>query len=488
MKKSIFCLISIFYLSANAIAQIDTSSNTIISLTLNGTILDENNIPLPYVNIISLNTGKGTISNENGNFSLDISSLNDTNIIRYQCIGYKTTDHKIESLKSNSIILLSENIYTLDEVVVLGITPNPEKIVKNILAFKDSNYRTIPHKKQVFIRERNTFDILNLKLNFKKSNFPSLTSEVIQKLEENIPKHTQSYSDLLTNIYINKNKIKFEPIKSVALKEKDITELKNLAENIQNDLSLNDGEYLRIKTGLIGTNKVSLSFPDSSATLVKGYTSYIRDALYFSTFEDEEQWEFLHNPNKYNFKIIGGTSVNNESVYIIDFTAKKRGRFEGRLYVSIATYALIRADYKYAPNKLGKDFHMLGFGYSETNFSGSIYFEKNKNNYNLKYFSFQNSNKFNVNRKVTFIKKKKSFLINKKINALKLGLDITQENKFSIELLVVGKFQISKQDFEDFEETKYIDVTYVNQFDKSLWENHTTIAPTQKMKDYKKIE
>ena len=132
MKKIILYLVSIFCILTNAVAQTDTS-NTIVSTTLSGTILNENNTPLPYVNIISLNTGKGTISNENGNFSIDISSLNDTNIIRFQCIGYKTKDYNIESLKSNSIILLSENIYALDEVMILGTTPNPEEIVKNIL-------------------------------------------------------------------------------------------------------------------------------------------------------------------------------------------------------------------------------------------------------------------------------------------------------------------------------------------------------------------
>jgi hypothetical protein len=214
----------------------------------------------------------------------------------------------------------------------------------------------------------------------------------------------------------------------------------------------------------------------------------MKDALDFSTFEDKDQWEFLHKTKRYNFEIIGGTSVNNESVYIIDFTPKKRGRYEGRIYVSVETSALIRADYKYAPNKLGADFHMLGVGYTETNFSGSIYFEKNNNKYNLKYFSFQKNTKGSVKRKITLLKKKKRFLINKKLNAIKLGLDISQENKLSVELLVVDNIQISEQDFDNFEEEKYIDVTYVKQFDKSLWENHTTIEPTQQMKEYKKAE
>ena len=488
MKKIILWLVSVFYLLTSAFAQTDTSSNTIVNTTLSGTILNENNTTLPYVNIISLNTGKGTISNENGDFSIDISSLNDINIIRFQCIGYKTKDYKIESLKSNSIILLSENIYSLDEVMILGTTPNPEKIVKNILIYKDSNYRQTTQRKQIFVRKRNTFDLLNFKLDFKKSTMPTLTSEIIKKFEENIPKHTQSYSDLFTNLYIKETKLKFDPIKAVALKQKDITELDNLKENFQTAFSLNDGEYLRFKTGIYGTNKVSFSSPDSSGTTIKAHTSYMKHALNFSTFEDKDQWEFLHKTNKYNFEIIGGTSVNNESVYIIDFTPKKRGRYEGRIYVSVETSALIRADYKYAPNKLGKDFHMLGVGYSETNFSGSNYFEKNNDNYNLKYFSFQNNNNFSVNRKITLLKKKKQFLINKKLNAIKIGLDIVQEDTHSVEFMVIDNNKISEQDYDNFEEKIYIDIISINQFDKSLWENHTTIEPTQQMKEYKKIE
>lgn len=488
MKKKILCLVSIFYLLTNAVAQIDTS-NIIVNTTLSGIILNENNTPLAYVNIVSLNTGKGTISNENGNFLIDISSLNDDNIIRFQCIGYKTKDYNIESLKSNSIILLSENIYTLDEIMILGTTPNPEKIVKNILIYKDSNYRQTTHRKQIFVRQRNTFDLLNFKLDFRKSTMPTLTSEIIKKFEENIPKHTQSYSDLLTNLYIKENKLKFDPIKAVALKQKDITELDKLKENFQTAFSLNDGEYLRIKTGIFGVNNEEGFEGDSATgTTIKRYTYYMKDALDFSTFEDKDQWEFLHKTNKYNFEIIGGTSVNNESVYIIDFTPKKRGRYEGRIYVSVETYALIRSDYKYAPNRLGKDFHMLGVGYSETNFSGSIYFEKNNNNYNLKYFSFQKNAKGSFKRKITLLKKKKRFLINKKINAIKLALDIVQENEFSVELLVIDNAQISEQHFDIFEEEKYVDVAYVNQFDKNLWEKHTTIEPTQQMKEYKKIE
>ena len=141
-----------FYLLTTAVAQTDTSSNTIVIPSINGTILAENNQqPLPYVNIINLKSGKGSISNENGIFTINTSSLNMSDIIRFQCIGYKTKELSIERIANNTSVLLSENIYALDEVIILGTTPDPEDIVKNILKNKELNYKDTTHKKQVFI-------------------------------------------------------------------------------------------------------------------------------------------------------------------------------------------------------------------------------------------------------------------------------------------------------------------------------------------------
>ena len=53
------------------------------------------------------------------------------------------------------------------------------------------------------------------------------------------------------------------------------------------------------------------------------------------------------------------------------------------MYISIRTYALVRADYEYAEGKTGRDIHLFGIGYTENEFSGSIYFEKKEENYIL---------------------------------------------------------------------------------------------------------
>ncbi|MBC8265531.1 MAG: carboxypeptidase-like regulatory domain-containing protein [Flavobacteriales bacterium] len=491
MKKTFFCLVSIFLLLTNATAQTNIPSDTIVSATLSGTILDEKNEhPLPYANIINLNNGKGTISNEHGNFTIDIANLKMNDTIRFQCIGYKTKELTIERIANTTPILLSENIYTLDEVLNLGTFPNPVEIVKGILENRELNYKNTPHKKQVFIRERSTTDILNFKLNFKKSNISELNPEMIQKIEEKTPKHSQSYSDLLTNIYIQEEaNLKLVPIKTVALKSEDITELDNFMPLIESVFkNTTEEEYWRVKTGILGI-KVNFIAPDSTKKeKLRPYKNSIKDYLGFTTFNDEDQWEFLHKTKKYNFKIIGGTSIDNESVYIIDFTPKKKGVYEGRLYISVETSALIRADYKYSPDKLGTNIQILGIGYKQTNFTGSIYFEKKEHNYQLKYLSYQNNYKVSIDRKIALQKKKKRFLINKKLQEIKVGLDFTQENNESIELLVIDQFPISEQSFDKFEEGKYMDITYVNQFNENLWKGYTTITPTKQMKEYKKLE
>ena len=495
MKKTFFCLVSILHLITISVAQTDTSSSTIP--ILNGTILNGNNIPLPYVNVISLNTGKGTISNEHGNFSIDINSLNDTNIIRFQCIGYKTKELTIERVKNGTPIVLSENIYTLDEVLVLGTTPDPEEIVKAILENKELNYKNKPHKKQVFIRKKSSSDFLDFKLNYKKSTISDLSPEIVKSIEEHTPKHSTSYSDFLGYVYSNenedkKNHLKVDPIKTVTLKSKDITELES-SYSVFDSLFSNtkDKEYWKVKTGILGTKINFNEKEDEDSTnyqSLKSYANRINSHLSYSTFEDDDLWEFLHKTKRYNYTIIGGTSINNESVYIIDFTPKRKGTYEGRLYVSIESSALIRADYKYAPDKFGMNVHLLGIGYTQTIFNGSIYFEKNKENYNLKYFSHQSGYKISVNRKIALQHKKKRFLFDKKLNELKVGLDFSQVYEESLELLVIDNNEIETDEFERFRQKEKMKITYINQFDENLWKGHTTITPTKQMKEYKKLE
>lgn len=111
MKSSI--LILIYLISYSIFGQ-----NTADGIIKNA----QTNEPIPYVNIGILNRDKGTVSNEKGEFTLEIPNefVNDT--IKISSIGYETkifiANEFIKTLKENKTVKLSEKTIELNEVVV----------------------------------------------------------------------------------------------------------------------------------------------------------------------------------------------------------------------------------------------------------------------------------------------------------------------------------------------------------------------------------
>ena len=66
-----------------------------LSAQIVGTVTDSKGQPLPYVNIYLDNTYKGTTSNEEGNYTLDITEKGDYNII-FQFLGFTTVKKEVD--------------------------------------------------------------------------------------------------------------------------------------------------------------------------------------------------------------------------------------------------------------------------------------------------------------------------------------------------------------------------------------------------------
>ncbi len=102
---------------------------------MDGIIIDsEINKPVPYVNIGILNKNKGTVSDKNGKFSIEISNDFSNDTIRISSIGYKTQSYIVnilqEKMITNSSIKLYPETVALNEVVVSG-KKLKEKIIGN---------------------------------------------------------------------------------------------------------------------------------------------------------------------------------------------------------------------------------------------------------------------------------------------------------------------------------------------------------------------
>lgn len=115
MKKRLFnlnrgkcmTLLCALAMGANAYAQ---------SLTVKGHVVDENNEPIIGANILVKGTTNGTITDYDGNFTLEVSDKNA--IIRIGYIGYK--DYEVSASQQNLVIVLKENTEMLEDVVVIG--------------------------------------------------------------------------------------------------------------------------------------------------------------------------------------------------------------------------------------------------------------------------------------------------------------------------------------------------------------------------------
>ena len=99
-------------------------STLIISLSihaqiqLKGNAKDSNNLAIPYCSIGMKNSEIGAITDENGNFSIEIPENNTQNEIVFEAAGYDEKILSVKDLQQNSTIILHEKSINLNEVLV----------------------------------------------------------------------------------------------------------------------------------------------------------------------------------------------------------------------------------------------------------------------------------------------------------------------------------------------------------------------------------
>lgn len=470
-------------------------------VSLTGVLLDEQTkAPLPYANIVIVGKNKVITTNEKGYFL--VRNLAKTDSLNFHYIGYEQKKVCICDLQQGAAVSLKEEIISLNEFFVFSKDYDAKEIVKNVLKHKEDNYKNTLSKKQVFVRHRYISNIDKVKINFKKSSFSHLDEKMTQLFEQKIPKQSISYTDFLGDVYSSnqaEEKLKIQPIKVVRLNDKNVADLEQM-EKVFTNLFANtkENEYWKIKSGIIGgkidtditepdTDIDSLSDFHKNNLSVTNYAERLQNR--FNTiFEDKKKWDFLHNTSNYEYTLVGGTKVNNEDVYIIDFKPKNKGEFLGKLYITTSTFALVKADFKYDEGKTGTNVQLFGVGYTINQIDISIYFEKQGNNYELKYFAQKTGNRVSFDRNVSLIKKRERFLVDKKLNEIKVGLNMISREESSFEAIVIHQENIPSSTYEKLTPPNYFKMIYVDQFNDNIWKGYDILEPTKQMRDYKKIE
>ncbi|MEH6306655.1 TonB-dependent receptor [Olivibacter sp. CPCC 100613] len=86
--------------------------------TVTGKVVDKEGLPLIAVSVLVKGTNLGTSTNNQGEFSLNLTAMPSTLVFNY--VGYKTLEIAVDEPKQLTRVILEEDATNLDEVVVIG--------------------------------------------------------------------------------------------------------------------------------------------------------------------------------------------------------------------------------------------------------------------------------------------------------------------------------------------------------------------------------
>ena len=133
LTKQLFFTISMMLLSYTAFGQNG----------LTGQVIDSNNMPLPGVSVVIKGTTVGTITDFDGNYSLN-TELSDSKVLVFSYIGFKTQEIIVDG-KSVINVLMEEDTSLLDEVVVVGYGTQKKSVVTGAISgLKQTELEDLP--------------------------------------------------------------------------------------------------------------------------------------------------------------------------------------------------------------------------------------------------------------------------------------------------------------------------------------------------------
>lgn len=122
---------------------------------LNGRIIDENGQPVQFANVGILDTWVGTASNEQGYFSLDISTIPESATLHISAISFKTFTLPIKRIENRDsmVIELKPHYLVLQELQVSSAGQDAKPIVQKALLNWHNNYPQQKYQLKGFYRE-----------------------------------------------------------------------------------------------------------------------------------------------------------------------------------------------------------------------------------------------------------------------------------------------------------------------------------------------
>lgn len=459
--------------------------------------------PIPFATIM-LNNKQGWVTNDEGQFQLPSdTSLDAKDTLFLSSLGYNSLKFALHTIK-DSIFILSPKPFLLDEVVLTNRNLSVEDIIDQLEVDVHLKYDFDFNKKRVFFRESGTQEFKKLLVKVRRNSIPALGQSFWDSLLPTIPPKATWYEEFLANSYGNhgKENQKLKVEKALELADEDDLVFEGmdrlfdqiLLKNIKMD------SYFKVRSGLL-SQKIEAgelqgamltdstkTDADSKQEKAKNYMERSLNRLknILSGLYDKEELKIsvLDKKRHYDFELIGLTFMGETPVYEIHFKPKKKGYYQGKMFVDADHFALVRIEYKnIIPIKSIKLFNVF---YKE--FLKTTLFQMKKlpnGRYALQYFENGSGYESGMQRPINIIEKNKNVRGRRKQNELALDADLHFITNEKIHLVVLDQETFSQSNFEKLEFKHQVIPERKNAYDPSFWKGELIMEPNQALRNFK---
>ncbi|MEO0525984.1 MAG: carboxypeptidase-like regulatory domain-containing protein [Bacteroidota bacterium] len=469
---------------------------------ISGKIIDKDTKdPIPYATI-QIDETRGTITNEEGFFLITLGDASVTDLT-ISCLGYATKIVSLDPIEKKDLtIALGASVLELDEVFVSNSTPNADAIMAKVRSRVKDNYRSGPLRYELFYRETAKIDFKSLELEVDKaSNVGKLQIAKANKGLENLANDIKASKtiqfrdfkgDLLAKDAEN-TKLVVEKATKLIDSRKDFS-IENVQKRAQDMVLkyLDTTKTYKVKTGLFKIeDSLSLNEAEKESKkneyLVSELRSNSHDLLRTSLFDEASFLSDIIDDKLYTYSFLDATYFNDELVYVIQFNPKRaKSKFEGKLYISDDTYAILKTDYAFAKGKRGEKVNLkliLGVKYIENRRKGTIIFKKDGDNRYVPYYlKEEEGSYFYVNRPFKFIEN------SPEKNKIAFDFKIEGNARNKEELLFINSSKMSMEHYTSLKEHENTPYTLLHRYEPTIWQNSKVIAPLEEMRNFKVSE
>ncbi|MCB0737948.1 MAG: carboxypeptidase-like regulatory domain-containing protein, partial [Bacteroidetes bacterium] len=309
LNKWLITLLLVWVLCANAIAQRNIS----------GYVYDENNVPIPFINILVRETGAGTVSDQKGRYFLTLQQGEYTLV--FTAIGYE--EHRVSIVVRDDDVVknvwLKTSIQDLNAFVVKAEKRDPAyEIMKQASQHRDS---------------------FKVQVNSQKSHVYIKATEVISRKEKEKRRkkaETQTTSDEEGIDPFQDEEAKKAPKPQINLLEVDMTLHFEAPDKFKEERTAYKAYGSKAGLYLPRFNETNFNFYENLV-----YLKGISETPMISPLAPTAILT-------YKFKLDEILSENGKTVYKIEVTPRKKGNssVKGNIYINEGTWNINRLDFE----------------------------------------------------------------------------------------------------------------------------------------------